>query len=82
MRAARPHRSRRVVALAAVAGACLVLAAALLLVGRPRPPVPLPEPVPARQTDPFTTAGQSTFWAGVNYPWKTGQDTTLAATGG
>src|SRR5262249_9057925 len=30
--------------------------------------------VPRARTDRLVAAGQPTFWAGLNYPWKTGQD--------
>jgi hypothetical protein len=37
----------------------------------PPPAAPLVAPAPS---DRLTVAGQASFWAGLNYPWKTGQD--------
>jgi hypothetical protein len=55
------------VALVAIAGGCAV----------PLAPAPLVAPAPIAApalTDRLPVAGTPAFWAGLNYPWKTGQD--------
>src|SRR5690349_11531583 len=83
------HMSRRRFLAGAALGLPLVAGGSLALLHQLAPdprdlsrdlPVPLPL-APKRPTDRMVVKGRPSFWAGVNYPWKTGQDFGTGAWG-
>src|SRR5438270_261586 len=78
----RAHRRWRLVVPAAAIVAVMGVSAALGVYGPALEQVVVPLSVlPGAALDRISVAGQPTFWAGINFPWKPGPDFGTAGWG-